>query len=91
MMAKSRLAPLNPSMTIPRMELLAALIGARLMTFVTDVLQLQEPQVVFWTDSTDVLHWIQNRRSRKVFVENRVRAILQMTDSHQCSGTMYGE
>ena len=82
-MAKSRLAPLNPSLTIPRMELLAALIGARLMSFISDVLQLREPKVVFWTDSTDVLHWIRNRRTRKVFVENRVTAILELTDSKQ--------
>ena len=65
------------------MELLAAPIGARLMSFISAVLQLREPQVVFWTDSTDVLHWIRNRRTHKVFVENRVTAILELTDSKQ--------
>ena len=78
-MAKSRLAPLKPNLTIPRLELMAALIGARLMRFIEDALRLQDPSVVFWTDSTDVLHWLWNNKPRKVFVENRVGSILELT------------
>ena len=85
-MANSRLALLNPNLTIPRMELMAALIGARLMAFIREALQLHEPQVVSWTEwtgSTDVLYRIRNRRSRKVFVENRVAAIRELTNSER--------
>ena len=82
-MAKGRLAPLNPNLTIPRLELMAALIGARLMAFIKTVLQLESPTTVFWTDSTDVLHWLWNDRPRKVFVENRVRSILELTQPGQ--------
>ena len=82
-MSKGRLAPLNPNLTVPRLELMAALIGARLMTFIKEVLQLGSPTVVFWTDSMDVLHWLWNDRPRKVFVENRVRSILSLTRPEQ--------
>ena len=82
-MAKGRLAPLNPNLTVPRLELMAALIGARLMTFIKEVLHLGYPTVVFWTDSMDVLHWLWNSRPRKVFVENRVRSILALTKPEQ--------
>ena len=82
-MAKSRVAPLNPNLTIPRMELMAALIGARLMSFIKDTLKISEPTIVYWTDSTDVLCWLQNQKPRKVFVENRISAIREMTQPRQ--------
>ena len=81
--AKSRLAPLNPNLTIPRLELMAALIGARLMSFVKETLKIENPSVTFWTDSTDVLYWLWNSKPRKVFVENRVSAILALSQPHQ--------
>ena len=82
-MAKGRLAPLDPKLTIPRLELMAALIGARLMKFIQEALKIQEPNVVYWTDSTDVLYWIWNDKPRKMFVENRVSAILKLTSPAQ--------
>ena len=82
-MAKSRLAPLDPKLTIPRMELMAALIGARLLKFIQDALKVQTPNAVLWTDSTDVLFWIRNDKPRKIFVENRVSAILDLTNPDQ--------
>ena len=75
--ARSRLAPLATPLTIPRLELLAALVGTRLMVFVQKALNLTSPTVFFWTDSMDVIYWISCQKPRKVFVENRVAAILQ--------------
>ena len=46
----------------------------------------QSPQnlkAVLWTDSTDVLFWIQNEKPCKQFVENRVAAILELTSPEQ--------
>ena len=83
LVAKGRLAPLNPHLTIPRLELMAALIGSRLMAFVRTTLHLENFTVVYWTDSTDVLFWLQNPKPRKVFVENRVASILQLTKPEQ--------
>ena len=81
--ARSRLAPLSAHMTIPRLELMAALTGTRLMAFVQESLKLVSPSVFFWTDSTDVLYWISCGKPRKVFVENRVAAILKRSRIEQ--------
>ena len=65
---------------------MAALIGARLLKFVQDALRIQKDQkikVVLWTDSTDVLFWIQHDKPRKMFVENRVSEILEVTQPEQ--------
>ena len=82
-MAKGRLAPLNPTLTIPRLELMAALSGARLMHFISESLELVVSSATFWTDSTDVLHWIRNKKQRKIFVQNRVSSILRLTSPEQ--------
>ena len=82
-MAKSRLAPIDANLTIPRMELMAALIGARLMKFIQEALQIQQPRAVFWTDSMDVLYWLWNNKPRKTFVDNRVSSILESTNREQ--------
>ena len=80
---RSRLAPLSTQLSIPRLELMAALIGSRLMDFVRKTLNLTSPTVFFWTDSMDVLFWISCGKPRKIFVENRVAAILQLTRADQ--------
>ena len=82
-MAKGRLAPMDPNLTIPRLELMAALIGARLMAFIRGALQLEKPHVTYWTDSTDVLYWIRAPKPRKVFVQNRITSILELTSPEQ--------
>ena len=80
LICKGRLAPINPSLTVPRLELMAALTGARLMAFVTESLCLSSPSVTYWTDSTDVLCWIKSGKLFRVFVQNRVTAIRELTD-----------
>ena len=71
--AKTRVAPSTP-MTIPRLELLAALILARLVSAVrealTKVIHIEE--VSCWTDSITVFHWIQSDKDFKQFVQNRI-------------------
>ena len=75
--AKARLAPLRPNITIPRLELMAALIGVRLMRFIKETLNTDTSNILYWTDSMDVLFWIRSKKPLKVFVENRVSAILE--------------
>ncbi|GFS60918.1 DUF1758 domain-containing protein [Trichonephila clavipes] len=53
--AKLRVAPV----TIPRLELVAAMVGARLCKSVLCALQWDNMKQHYWTDSTAVLSWIQ--------------------------------
>ena len=54
-MGKSRLAPIK-SLTIPRMELSAAVLAMRLDKISRDELSIPVDQSFFWMDSTCVLH-----------------------------------
>ena len=77
--SKSRVAPIKP-LTMHCIELLAALISARLLNTVR---QAFENQVSFesihcWSDSTTVLYWLKDDRSYKQFVSNRTREISKL-------------
>ncbi|UYV84801.1 hypothetical protein LAZ67_X003569 [Cordylochernes scorpioides] len=74
LMAKSRLGPLKKT-TIPRMELLACMLGVRLSRYITESLNLAAEPVYYWTDSTTVLSWIKTNRQWGTFVNNRVKEI----------------
>ncbi|XP_055944574.1 uncharacterized protein LOC129975535 [Argiope bruennichi] len=60
--SKSRVSP-TKEITIPRLELLGALILSRLYCQVTDGLEVNFNEVYFWTDSTVVLTWIKRDSS----------------------------
>ena len=89
--SKTRVSPLK-AQTIPRLELLSALLLARLLSTVTQALQselgLSSP--LCYTDSTVALHWIRGvEKSWKPFVQNRVseiRRILPPDHWMHCSG-----
>lgn len=76
-MGKARVAPLK-TVTIPRMELIAATMASRMDVLWRRELQMDLLDSVFWTDSQSVLKYIRNETSRfKVFVANRVSQILK--------------
>nr|XP_055038153.1 uncharacterized protein LOC129426051 [Misgurnus anguillicaudatus] len=70
--ARSRVAP-KKQQSIPRLELCAALTAAQLAALLQRELTVNIRNVVFWTDSTTVLAWLQSDSCRyKVFVGTRV-------------------
>lgn len=78
--AKSKVARINP-MTIPRLELCAALLAANLCKSVIDSLRYKADRVVYWCDSSVVLGWLKSDPTKlKTFVANRVVEINEMTD-----------
>ena len=74
-MAKSRVSPLK-SITIPRLELTAALVSVKVSTILHKELDFEKIVDIYWTDSKVVLGYINNEARRfHIFVANRVQQI----------------
>ncbi|KFM59784.1 hypothetical protein X975_08509, partial [Stegodyphus mimosarum] len=78
--AKSRVAPLK-TLTIPRLELMACCIGARLVHSIYAALDLPVLKIIAWSDSMVALWWIKNRGDWSVFVANRINEINSLIPS----------
>ncbi|XP_057686666.1 uncharacterized protein LOC130912537 [Corythoichthys intestinalis] len=73
--AKTRVAPIKV-ITIPRLELTAAVVSITVSNMLKDELGLTQVDEYFWTDSKVVLGYINNEARRfHTFVSNRVQKI----------------
>ena len=63
---KTRLAPVK-EITIPRLELMAILIGVRCIQYVKEQLKLDITNTYLWKDSQVALTWINSDKSLPVF------------------------
>ncbi|XP_017468619.1 PREDICTED: uncharacterized protein LOC108360719 [Rhagoletis zephyria] len=81
--AKSKVSPLKP-LSIPRLELQAALVGVRLAGAVLNVQRIPITKHYFWTDSKTVLRWLRmDPKNFKPYVMHRVGEILESTNVSQ--------
>ncbi|UYV80775.1 hypothetical protein LAZ67_19001706, partial [Cordylochernes scorpioides] len=88
--ARSRVAPLKGT-TIPRLELLACLVGARLVNKVVRDLKFEDMERFYWTDSMNALHWIKGKDNWATFVMNRVmdfRSLSETEDWYHVPGCL---
>ena len=83
--SKMRLRPVSTKsqnkakeLTIPKLELVGALIGVRLVRFLQEQLHLSLQPPVLWTDSQCVLYWLASEKTLPVFIRNRIEEIKQL-------------
>lgn len=78
-MAKTRVAPARAT-TIPRMELMAAVLEARLADTVKKASAMTISSASYWSDSMDCLCWVRSSHRRyHPFVAARVNEILELS------------
>lgn len=83
LLGKARLSPIKP-ISIPRLELTAAKVSVHIGEFLKRQLDIKIHGITYHTDSTTVLHYLQNAKKRfPVYVANRVKAILDFTTVDQ--------
>ena len=74
-MSKTKVTPKRP-VTVPRLELIAAVMSARASRFLRDELDINDLKEYFWTDSKVVLGYLRNESKRfHVFVANRIQQV----------------
>ena len=73
--SRARVCPID-SPTLPRLELLAILVAAKLLKYiVTTLKQVSFKSLVIWGDNEPSIQWVRNNQSGIVFVRNQVDKI----------------
>ena len=81
--AKSKVAPIK-AVSIPRLELMGAVLSVRLAAAISTTLEVDANRIYYWTDSMNVVCWIRQRsRTLKTFVANRVAKIQEASKVQQ--------
>jgi hypothetical protein len=81
--SKVRIVPIK-TITIPRLELCAALLLAELANKVKNALDINFNNCFLWSDSSIVLAWIQSPPNKfETFIANRISQIQRLSDKDQ--------
>ena len=72
----------DPTVTIPKLELTALLMGCRLSHHLAESQPGRFQQLFVWTDAKVTLQWVDNCRSHSTYVLNRVQEIQQLASAH---------
>ena len=82
--SKSRITPIKKQ-TIPRLELMGAVVLSELMNSVQNELSCyyKISKVVAWIDSTVAYYWITNNKQYKPFIQNRIMKINSFIQANQ--------
>ena len=83
-MAKARVAPIK-KVTVPKLELTAVLLSARLVKFTLDAYSgvFQVDKLYVWSDSKIALSWIHSSKVLPVYVSNRTDEIRALVPTAQ--------
>ncbi|XP_064106928.1 uncharacterized protein LOC135215903 [Macrobrachium nipponense] len=83
-MGKARVASPLKDVSVPRLELSAAVLAVRLGTTILAMIDFKVDEVYYWTDSTTVLRYIRNDQARyQTFIANRVSMIREGSDQNE--------
>ena len=82
-MGKSRVAPLKP-VSVPRLELVAAVLAAKLSALIVREFQINLSAVYLWTDAVVVLRYLHNTSTRfETFVANHIELLHTLSSLNQ--------
>ena len=88
--SKSKVA-LIQQLSIPKLKLEAATLGAKLAGFCESEMTIDVKSKIFWTDSTTVLSWIKSMDRQKMYIANRLNKFAENSnkdDWRHVSGKM---
>ena len=87
---KARVAS-KKALSIPKLELPAALLGTRLKEEILKGLTFKVADIFICTDSTTYLQWLNSCKKLPVFVGDRSGEILESTTTDQCHHILSGD
>ena len=83
LMSKARVAPCKEGrLTIPKLELIVSLIGAKLIHYLTNL--FKSKTIYLWSDSKVAISWITSGRDiKEVYIANRAAEVKTLITQHQ--------
>ena len=88
--SKATVVPMK-YLTIPKLELQAALIPYRLRQEKQRAVSLNIEKIFLWTNSETVLQWLHSLEKRPIFVANRVAELLELTTDDEWNHVPTGD